>query len=129
MKRWFIMGTPAGGPGRVEYAGLVQSIATREPNFEPRRETMCLLQISQQGFACKNDRDHDVVEGLPNMVADQLTMVRTGVDEDVLNNVVAELVTSDCACQQEASPFRKSDLLSMSGMRGRSARPSQTRSR
>lgn len=31
------------GPGRVMDAGLQQSIATREPNLEPRRETMCLL--------------------------------------------------------------------------------------
>lgn len=35
---------PIAGPGRVAYAGLQQSIPTREPNFEPRKETMCLLQ-------------------------------------------------------------------------------------
>lgn len=39
---------PTGGPGRVAKAGLQQSIATREPYFEPRRETICfLIQISR----------------------------------------------------------------------------------
>lgn len=32
------------GPGRVAYAGLQQSKPTREPNFDPRKETMCFLR-------------------------------------------------------------------------------------
>ena len=32
-----------GGPGRVDTAGLLQSIATRDPNLDPLSETMCLL--------------------------------------------------------------------------------------
>lgn len=38
---------PVPGPGRVAWDGLQQSIATREPNLEPRRETICFL------FRCK----------------------------------------------------------------------------
>ena len=36
-------GSPDGGPGRVETAGLVHNIATRDPNFEPLKDTICLL--------------------------------------------------------------------------------------
>lgn len=32
---------PTPGPGRVVTAWLVHSIPTREPNLEPRRDTMC----------------------------------------------------------------------------------------
>lgn len=96
MKRWFIMGTPAGGPGRVEYAGLVHSMATREPNFEPRRDTICLLHISQYGCTGRDDAEHQHCCGLPNMIANKLTVVGTGVDQDILNDVVAELIASDC---------------------------------
>ena len=38
-----LIGGPTAGPGRVVYAGLQHSIPTREPNLDPRRETMCLL--------------------------------------------------------------------------------------
>jgi len=34
---------PVPGPGRVVWDGLQHSIATRDPNFDPRRETICLL--------------------------------------------------------------------------------------
>ena len=48
-----LTGGPTAGPGRVVYAGLQQSMPTREPNFDPRRETMCLLRnvsIVQQTY-------------------------------------------------------------------------------
>jgi len=35
------MAGPTPGPGLVATAGLVQSIPTREPNFDPRIETIC----------------------------------------------------------------------------------------
>lgn len=34
----------------MAYAGLQQSIPTRDPNLEPRRETMCLLVIVNSAF-------------------------------------------------------------------------------
>ena len=36
--------TVTAGPGRVAYAGLQQSNPTRDPNFDPRKETICFLR-------------------------------------------------------------------------------------
>ena len=38
-----LTGGAKAGPGRVADAGLQQSMPTREPNLDPRRETMCFL--------------------------------------------------------------------------------------
>ena len=56
------------------------------------RPYVCCIQVSTAFkviviFACGCD--------IPNMIADKLTMMRTGVDEDVLDDVIAELVASD----------------------------------
>lgn len=51
---------PTGGPGRVFDTGLQQSMATREPNLEPRRETMCLL--SSVSLETNLRYDHSLTE-------------------------------------------------------------------
>lgn len=67
----------------------------------------------------------------PDVCSNNLTTLRVGMNEDVLNQVVAILIASDykvCQCAVIHSK-KKCCLLSMRGIRGRSARPSQTRSR
>lgn len=77
------------GPGRVTEAGLQQSMATREPNLEPRRETMCLLGDISQG---KNQR---IGDDIPNMAGDLITLMVVAIHQDPLDEIVAILVTSD----------------------------------
>lgn len=52
-----MVGRPTPGPGWVAYAGLQQSIPTRDPNLEPRRETMCLLVIISSAFDLLEDEE------------------------------------------------------------------------
>ena len=67
---------------------------------------------------------------LADVRSNNLTTLRVGVGENVLNQVVAKLVTGNCwTCQNVESKKYHKDLLSIRGMRGRSARASQTRSR
>jgi hypothetical protein len=67
---------------------------------------------------------------LANVAADDLTVLGTAIGQDVLHEVVSELVAGDY--EESVKALIRSDardLLSMSGIRGRSWRPSQTRSR
>lgn len=68
---------------------------------------------------------------LPNMAADKLAIVRAAVGQDILDEVITKLITSNWS---SISNFFLSEgggcqLLSIRGMRGRSGRASQTRSR
>lgn len=80
------------GPGRVAWDGLQQSIATRDPNFEPRSETMCfLLGI----LVSKHPAGRAKVVGVPDMAGDQFTLMNGPVHQDPLDKVVAILVPGD----------------------------------
>lgn len=61
---------------------------TRDPNLEPRRETMCLLlNISNH---CKTTN-----ADLPDVRSHNVTMVRVRMRKDVLNEIVSVLVACD----------------------------------
>jgi len=72
------------------------------------------------------ERDHV----LTDVAANELAMLSTTVGQDILDKIVAELITSDFDKVSYRPRIRgASDLLSIRGMRGRSGRASHTRSR
>lgn len=71
-------------------AGLQQSIATREPNLEPRRDTMCLLGAVSEFLKSKRSWRH-----IPDVDSNLLALMMVGVHEDPLNQVIAVLITRD----------------------------------
>ncbi len=81
------------GPGRVIDAGLQHSMATRDPNLEPRRETMCLLNK-----ILVTVQDYKDGSCSPNMAGDLLTLVVMSIHEDPLDQVIAILITRNCGC-------------------------------
>ena len=80
------------GPGRVAYAGLQQSRPTREPNLDPRRETMCLLYEYVRSMADSRRQGAGEARCSPNVRSDNLAVLSISMREDVLNQVVAILV-------------------------------------
>lgn len=70
-------------------AGLQQSMATREPNFEPRSDTMCLLHNFSSSIAPRASYS-------PNVTGNNLAVMRVGIDENVLDEIVAILVAGNC---------------------------------
>lgn len=72
------------------------------------------------------ERDHV----LTDVAANELAMLGTTVRQDILDEIVAELITSDLNKVSHRSRIRgNSDSLSIRGMRGRSGRASHIRSR
>lgn len=58
---------------------------------------------------------------LPDVRTNEVAVLGAGVGEDVLDQVIAELITSNCSIVSRACIMsRISDLLSIKGMRGRS---------
>ena len=70
-------------------AGLLQSMATREPNLDPRKETICLLphvsDSSEKGLGHHS----------PHVVRHDLSVLRIGIDQNILDKIVSVLVASD----------------------------------
>jgi hypothetical protein len=120
---------PVPGPGRVAWDGLQQSIATREPNLEPRRETICFL------FRCEAVRivpkSETYTKNVPNMTGHNLTLVRCSIHQDPLNQIVAILISRNwrLLAQSQQNNTNVSHSLSINGIRGRSVRPVHTRLR
>lgn len=72
---------PAPGPGRVACEGLQQSIATREPNLDPRRETICFLLVAfcQDRYDLIARGESQMGSSLPDVASDQLPLVGSPV--------------------------------------------------
>lgn len=76
-------------PGCVAYAGLQHNMPTRDPNLEPRRDTMCLLvRVSNVLFFGRE-------AALPDVRGDSIPMTGVGVSQDKLYKIVPVLVTRD----------------------------------
>lgn len=73
------------------------------------------------------ERDHV----LANMASDDLTVLYAAVGQDVLDEVISKLIASNCKKISIGPNTAQGGyyVLSIKGMRGRSGRPSQTRSR
>lgn len=83
--------------------------------MEPRRETICFLSSVStyiELFECKLF--------LPDMVGDNLPMLWIGMDQNVLDQVIAVLIASNYEKLAVGHCSQMGYLLSMSGMRGRS---------
>lgn len=63
---------------------------TREPNLEPRRDTMCFLEASQTLI----EKYHE--DGSPNVGCHDFAMGVVGMGKDVLDQVIAILVAGNC---------------------------------
>jgi hypothetical protein len=67
---------------------------------------------------------------LTDVAANKLAVLGSTVGQDILDEIVAELITSDYDKVNHYSRDKDDgDLLSIRGMRGRSGRASHTRSR
>jgi hypothetical protein len=76
-------GIKVGAPGRMVKAGLEQSMATREPYLEPRRETMCLLAfgISISGSTRKQRGEVNI----PDVYGNALAQVTISISQNPLD--------------------------------------------
>lgn len=64
-------------------------MATREPNLEPRRETMCFLVDSILAFTPSGVD----LESVPNVTSHKLALMRRGIHQNPLNEIVAILIS------------------------------------
>lgn len=82
--------TPAPGPGRVTWLGLQQSNATREPNLEPRRDTICLLSDLLAIIGGNVGYPH-----IPDVGCNDFALMGASIHKNPLDQVIPILITSN----------------------------------
>lgn len=68
-------------------------MATRDPNLEPRRDTICFLFMHLLGYMVIRQPWKEVI---PDMTSYQLTLMRSSIHRNPLNQIVSILIPGNC---------------------------------